>query len=90
MQKLKAHPDLGGEEWNAAFINEAYDVLMDAKKREEYNKSLFQEKNHTTLGKQHHKQRQDSQRKETVAGKTTVEQAYDDWKPFQATVIDKI
>ena len=86
MQKLKAHPDLGGEEWNAAFINEAYEVLMDAKKREAYNKKLFQEKNRHILSKQNHKQRQ---RQEPNAGPAPVAEVYDDWQPFQATVIDK-
>ena len=37
MQKLKAHPDLGGDEWNAAVINEAYAVLSDAEKRKKYD-----------------------------------------------------
>ena len=37
MQKLKAHPDLGGDEWNAAVINEAYAVLSDSQKRAKYD-----------------------------------------------------
>ena len=37
MQKLKAHPDLGGDEWNAALINEAYAVLSDPEKRANYD-----------------------------------------------------
>ena len=37
MQKLKAHPDLGGDEWNAAVINEAYAVLSDTEKRKKYD-----------------------------------------------------
>ena len=32
MQKLKAHPDLGDDEWSAAVINEAYAVLADTEK----------------------------------------------------------
>ncbi len=80
MQKLKAHPDLGGEEWNATVINEAYRVLMDSKKRKEYDTGLFQTESHSTLGKQNHNQRQG----------TSVEPADEDWRPFQATVIDNI
>jgi len=41
MQTLKAHPDLGGEHWNATLINEAYNVLRDPKKREVYNQELL-------------------------------------------------
>jgi hypothetical protein len=37
MQKLKRHPDLGGEATLAAVINEAYAVLSDAKRRAEYD-----------------------------------------------------
>ena len=32
MQKLKHHPDLGGDQWNASIINQAYSVLSDEKK----------------------------------------------------------
>ena len=38
MQKLKAHPDLGGDSWNAAVINEAYAVLSDPGRRAEYDR----------------------------------------------------
>lgn len=77
MQKLKAHPDLGGEEWNATVINEAYHILMDSKKRIEYDAILFRKENHNTLGKQHEEQRQ---AEESPA-------ANDDWKPFKPRVI---
>ncbi len=40
MQKLKMHPDLGGNQENAALINEAYSVLMDANARADYDKKL--------------------------------------------------
>lgn len=42
MHKLKQHPDLGGEHWNAAIINEAYATLSDGNKRAEYDKKLFE------------------------------------------------
>jgi hypothetical protein len=37
MQKLKFHPDLGGDEANAALINEAYAVLCDPQRRAQYD-----------------------------------------------------
>lgn len=40
MQKMKMHPDLGGDQENAAIINEAYAVLMDPVARAKYDKSL--------------------------------------------------
>lgn len=40
MQKLRAHPDLGGDEWNAALINEAYGVVTDSAKRAAYDATL--------------------------------------------------
>ncbi len=44
MQKMKAHPDLGGDENHAKLINEAYEILSDADKREEYDKLYFDQK----------------------------------------------
>lgn len=40
MQRLKMHPDLGGDHWNAALINEAYAILSDPVKRDEYDRQL--------------------------------------------------
>lgn len=40
MQKLKAHPDLGGDDWDAALINEAFAVVMDPVKRARYDTEL--------------------------------------------------
>lgn len=37
MQRLRMHPDLGGDDWNAALINEAYAVLSDPDKRAAYD-----------------------------------------------------
>ncbi len=42
MHKLKQHPDLGGEHWNAAILNEAYETLSNRNKRAEYDKKLFE------------------------------------------------
>src|SRR5207244_1669106 len=41
MQKLKIHPDLGGDTWNAALVNEAYAVLSDPKQREQYDRTIL-------------------------------------------------
>ncbi len=40
MQRLRMHPDLGGDSSVAAMINEAYAVLLDAKRRAEYDATL--------------------------------------------------
>lgn len=40
MQRLRAHPDLGGDHWNAALINEAYAVLTDPVRRAAYDKEF--------------------------------------------------
>jgi curved DNA-binding protein CbpA len=40
MQKLKHHPDLGGDVATAALINEAYAVLCDARRRAEHDAYL--------------------------------------------------
>ncbi len=42
MQKMKMHPDLGGDQNSAALINEAYAVLMDPVARAQYDASLTQ------------------------------------------------
>lgn len=39
MQKLKMHPDLGGDSGNAALINEAYSVLSNASSRAAYDEA---------------------------------------------------
>jgi len=41
MQQLKMHPDLGGEHWDAALINEAYATLSNPEKRAEYDRDLL-------------------------------------------------
>jgi len=46
MRKLKQHPDLGGDHWNATIINEAYQVLSDEKRRAEYDKQLLKSYTH--------------------------------------------
>ncbi|MFQ5469612.1 MAG: J domain-containing protein [Gammaproteobacteria bacterium] len=40
MQTLKYHPDLGGDQWNAALLTEARRVLTDPLRREQYDREL--------------------------------------------------
>src|SRR5262245_32346388 len=40
MQRLKAHPDLGGDHRTAALINEAYAVLTNPEKRAAYDRDV--------------------------------------------------
>jgi len=40
MQKLRCHPDLGGDQWNASIINEAYQVLSQTRLRRKYDEEL--------------------------------------------------
>ncbi|MEM7207006.1 MAG: DnaJ domain-containing protein [Pseudomonadota bacterium] len=49
MQKLKMHPDLGGEHWDAGIVNQAYNVLRNAKKRADYDVELLQQYSIKTL-----------------------------------------
>jgi curved DNA-binding protein CbpA len=42
MQRLRMHPDLGGDHWNAAIINEAFETLSDPVKRAAYDLTLRQ------------------------------------------------
>jgi DnaJ-class molecular chaperone len=60
MQKLKAHPDLGGDHWNASVINAAFKTLGDPDKRRAYDKKLFKKSTWKSLGQQtNHQRRQD-------------------------------
>ena len=45
MQKLQLHPDLGGEQWDASLVNQAYSVLRDAVKRARYDAELLERYN---------------------------------------------
>lgn len=38
MQKLRMHPDLGGDDWNAALLNEAYATLSNPEQRAAYDR----------------------------------------------------
>ncbi len=69
MQKLRAHPDLGGDAWNAAVINHAYAVLSSPERRRAYDKALFGKSNWAELGRQNPSQRRPA--------------ADPDWQDFQ-------
>ena len=43
MQKMKLHPDLGGDQSSASLLNIAYDVLRNPTKREKYDQSLLEQ-----------------------------------------------
>ena len=72
MQKLKAHPDLGGDEWNAAVINKAFGVLSDPRKRRAYDQALFGSRNLPSVSRQNPLQRRQA--------------AANGWEPFRPRV----
>ena len=49
MQKLRLHPDLGGDDWNAALLNAAYAALRDCTKRAAYDRELLAQYDIETL-----------------------------------------
>ena len=51
MGKLKSHPDLGGEHWNAVYVNEAYAVLGDPIRRAAYDLELLERYDIATLSR---------------------------------------
>lgn len=51
LQKLRLHPDLGGEDQNASLINEAYTILTDPEKRAKYDTVLLNRYNVKSLSR---------------------------------------
>jgi curved DNA-binding protein CbpA len=49
LQKLRIHPDLGGNDRDAALINVAYETLRHPKKRAEYDQLLLRQNNLLTV-----------------------------------------
>ena len=41
LQKLRLHPDLGGDDWNASVVNVAYSTLRNPAKRKAYDRALL-------------------------------------------------
>jgi len=88
MQKLKAHPDLGGDTWNASVINEAYQTLVDPIRRTYYDEKLFSATNIKKLGLQSDAQRYHETKAKAQRYQETKE-ATDDinfsatWKEFR-------
>ncbi|MEA2094766.1 MAG: DnaJ domain-containing protein [Pseudomonadota bacterium] len=56
MQKLRQHPDLGGDNWNASILNEAYTILTNPEKRAAYDQQFLHKSRttHTQTGRQEH------------------------------------
>jgi len=53
LQKLRMHPDLGGNNIDAALINVAYETLSHPGKRAEYDKLLLRQNNLLTVSQRH-------------------------------------
>ena len=53
LQKLRMHPDLGSQHWNASAITEAYNVLPDTDKRAAYDKRLLKQYDLNALSRGH-------------------------------------
>ena len=49
LQKMRLHPDLGGDEWNASLINKAFSILRNPAKRAAYDRELFRKHNISTI-----------------------------------------
>jgi len=60
MQKLKHHPDLGGDSWNASILNEAYSILTNPQKRAAYDRQFLHKlrKASTPAGRQENREKQ--------------------------------
>jgi curved DNA-binding protein CbpA len=53
LQKLRMHPDLGGNDRNAALINVAYETLRHPEKRAEYDQLLLRQNELLTVSQRH-------------------------------------
>ena len=67
MQKLRMHPDFGGNQRDAALINVAYDTLRHPEKRSAYDRKLLQENNIVQLSQGHLKRPTLFSRKQKLA-----------------------
>lgn len=73
MQKLKAHPDLGGDEWNASLINEAYETLSNTVKRKAYDNNFFANREKAQAASQSQGQRKKAKTRSNNSAKTKSE-----------------
>ena len=53
LQKMRLHPDLGGDDWNASLINKAYSILRNPIKRAAYDRELLSKHHISTLSQGH-------------------------------------
>ncbi|MDX1519063.1 MAG: DnaJ domain-containing protein [Gammaproteobacteria bacterium] len=53
LQKLRLHPDLGGDHWNASLLNIAYNTLRHAQRREAYDRELLKQYHMKDLSQGH-------------------------------------
>lgn len=60
MHKLKHHPDLGGDHATAVIINQAYDTLINTKKRQAYDAQLATQRSTASTSQQNSGQRRSS------------------------------
>jgi len=67
MQKLKQHPDLGGDNWNASILNEAYSILTNSKKRAAYDKTLKNKYQTTRSNKSNHEPGREKQKQQKTS-----------------------
>lgn len=71
MQRLKQHPDLGGDHWNAALINEAYRALTNTESREHYDRE--QELARRTTSRAEPKEKSEDESTDRSAGDSTTD-----------------
>ena len=74
MQKLKMHPDLGGDEWDASVLNEAYRVLSDPEQRAAYDAAFLGQRHGRSTSSQtsgHRSHTPDADTRSTANGTTT-------------------
>ena len=67
MQKLKQHPDLGGDSWNASILNEAYTTLTNPEKRAAYDRQFLHKSRTTRIQPGNQKQGREKQKQHKSA-----------------------